>query len=368
MQKDKIILYILLIVRISLGVLFIISSLSKILDIRRFAFIVQNFHLLPNGLVPYFATLLPPFEYILGVSLIFGFYPRFVGMGSAFLYTVFIIAITWNLLRHNTSHCGCFDMVLKSRISVGLLINDFVLLMGSIALFISRKHMLSLSGYLGKKTKFSSKCYFQKCRYFYGILSIFCFVFFLILVPIIPDLPSTDEIARYKNFIVNISSDFQKQESRHLPIQFGDKFPNTVLQDINGDYLSPENLKGLVKIFLVFSPLNLASIDASLAYADTLLGTYKTEPVQVFLIYRFPGKVDKKTWLKIITTIRKKSKVPVLFDKSHRLSKSFHIPCMVCPYVIVFDKTNICRLSLNSPPDYLIHEVTRRYIKVGGHS
>jgi uncharacterized membrane protein YphA (DoxX/SURF4 family) len=138
----------LLLFRICLGLLFIISGLSKLLNLSHFTLIVRNFNILPFTMVPVFSILLPPLEYLLGVALVLGFYPRLGALAAAGLLIMFIIAIVINLARGHLPECGCFEFIIKSRVGAGLLINDILLLIGTVVLMRTKIHALCLNDYL----------------------------------------------------------------------------------------------------------------------------------------------------------------------------------------------------------------------------
>ena len=71
--------YLVLIIRLLLGIIFIISRLSKSININEFAAVVKNFNLLPYKIIPYFSMFLVVFEYLVGIALIIGIYPRHSG-------------------------------------------------------------------------------------------------------------------------------------------------------------------------------------------------------------------------------------------------------------------------------------------------
>ena len=142
----------LLLFRICLGLLFIVSGLSKLMSLSHFTEIVLNFHILPPAIAPVFSTLLPPLEYLLGVALILGLYPRLGALAAAGLLVMFIIAIVINLARGQMPECGCFEFIIKSRVGVRLLVNDILLLTGTVLLVKTKTHALCLNDYLKRRT------------------------------------------------------------------------------------------------------------------------------------------------------------------------------------------------------------------------
>jgi len=358
--------YFVLIMRLLLGIIFIISGLSRFININEFASIVQNFNLLPYKIIPYFSMFLAVFEYLVGIALIIGFYPRHSGFLSGLMFLVFIFAISWNLLHGNITQCGCFDMIHKGNVSIEHLIIDLILLCFSVLVVISREHVFTLSGYLTdieeNDIKFPG---FQKCSYFKTIIIIFLIAFITIVLALPrPKVRSPEELKRLKSFIIN-----EKNYAEHLKknietIAYGQQISDFLFTTFNGKMISSKNLMGTVNIFLVFTPKSLATIDATIAYADSLLKKYSDRPLRVFLLYQFPYKVKENIWPEIIETLKERSYIDVFLDKDLTISTKLKIPMtQSCGgYVLIADKHNICRLSIRAVPNEIIHEIVERYI------
>ncbi|MBN1397020.1 MAG: DoxX family membrane protein [Bacteroidetes bacterium] len=96
-------------IRLTLGVIFVISSLDKIADPDAFTLSILNYKVIGFGLATATATILPPLELICGLGLILGIYPR----SSAFLITamlvIFTIMVISALIRGLDISCGCFS-------------------------------------------------------------------------------------------------------------------------------------------------------------------------------------------------------------------------------------------------------------------
>jgi uncharacterized membrane protein YphA (DoxX/SURF4 family) len=94
--------------RIFIGLLFIVSSLDKIVDTPAFARSIANYGLLPSWMPSMVATVLPWIELLCGFGVLFGLFLR----GSSFLLSamiaVFTLAVISALLRGLDISCGCF--------------------------------------------------------------------------------------------------------------------------------------------------------------------------------------------------------------------------------------------------------------------
>ena len=99
-----------LILRISLGSVFIWASWSKILDPQSFASIIQNYQILPPSLVNPMAILLPWVEALCGVSLLSGYFVRGSTLIVNVLLIVFSLVLSFNIYRGLDVTCGCFSI------------------------------------------------------------------------------------------------------------------------------------------------------------------------------------------------------------------------------------------------------------------
>ena len=100
--------YLLLIIRIILGFIFIYAGAEKISDPEAFAISISNYRLLPTAAINFFAIILPWIELVAGILLIFGIA---VKENSSILFSmllVFTIAIVISLFRGLSIDCGCF--------------------------------------------------------------------------------------------------------------------------------------------------------------------------------------------------------------------------------------------------------------------
>lgn len=97
-------------VQIALGAIFVVAALPKISDPPSFAHMIYNYRLLPGGLVNISALIMPWVELFAGLALILGVWTRSARTLIALMLVMFIVAISWNLLRGNAIDCGCFDI------------------------------------------------------------------------------------------------------------------------------------------------------------------------------------------------------------------------------------------------------------------
>ena len=99
-----------LMIRWLLGVTFIFASYHKIIAPEEFATAIFSYCLFPEASVNLIAITLPFIELFSGVALLFGFYHRGATLLINVMLTVFIIALTINLVRGHQFDCGCFSV------------------------------------------------------------------------------------------------------------------------------------------------------------------------------------------------------------------------------------------------------------------
>ena len=139
--------------RVFIGLLFIVSSLEKIVDPEAFARSIGNYNLLPLWIAMSFATLLPWLELLCGFSILFGVFLR----GSSFLLTamlvVFTAAVLTAMLRGLDISCGCFTQDPTSgKIGWMKVLQNLSLLVLTLFLYFSNSNSYTMYKYLQKST------------------------------------------------------------------------------------------------------------------------------------------------------------------------------------------------------------------------
>ena len=121
--------WIILLLRVVVGAVFIYAAISKILNPSAFANDIDNYRMLPYLLVSLMAIVLPWLELLCGFLLVFGKWLR----GSSFIIIamniLFIIAIGSAIARGLDITCGCFSADGEgTKVGVSRLVQDILLL------------------------------------------------------------------------------------------------------------------------------------------------------------------------------------------------------------------------------------------------
>jgi uncharacterized membrane protein YphA (DoxX/SURF4 family) len=120
--------YLLFLLRIVLGIIFIYAAIEKISDPAAFSNSINNYKLLPLSLVNILAISLPWIELSAGLLLLFGVYVKENSTIISILLIVFFVAIAISLARGLNIDCGCFGTSDGAKISLIKLGENLVLI------------------------------------------------------------------------------------------------------------------------------------------------------------------------------------------------------------------------------------------------
>lgn len=145
---------IILVLRITLGAIFIIAAYGKLLHTDVLVSTVINYNILPIMLSKYFAYTLPWVEVIAGIMLIIGFGTRGASFAIAWLLISFIIAIGINMQKGVSMECGCFDIFgMNEKIGSSLLLRDIIFLMVAMMLTLTKEFILGIDTFMERRFK-----------------------------------------------------------------------------------------------------------------------------------------------------------------------------------------------------------------------
>ena len=95
-------------IRIAVAGIFLTAAYSKIIDPSAFAKNVNNYHIIPSGLVNIFALGLPMIEALVALGLLFGYWPRANALLVFGLMIMFTVALLVAIAKGVNINCGCF--------------------------------------------------------------------------------------------------------------------------------------------------------------------------------------------------------------------------------------------------------------------
>ena len=143
--------HLVLIVRVFIGLLFIISSLEKIVDPATFAQSVANYKLLPALLPNIVATVMPWLELLCGFAVLFGVFTRGSSLLLSTMLIVFTLAVISAILRGFDISCGCFTQdPTAEKIGWMKVVQNSSLIVLTMYLYFSDSDSFTLQQYLQK--------------------------------------------------------------------------------------------------------------------------------------------------------------------------------------------------------------------------
>ena len=122
--------YLLFGLRLVLGALFIYSAVTKIEDIHYFVKSIENYKLLPSGLLNVIGITIPALELIVGIFLLLGIFVKESALVGSILMIIFILVVASALFRGLDIDCGCFGTAGGSKVGVLKLLENFLILAG----------------------------------------------------------------------------------------------------------------------------------------------------------------------------------------------------------------------------------------------
>ncbi|MFH1123512.1 MAG: MauE/DoxX family redox-associated membrane protein [Pseudomonadota bacterium] len=129
-----------LVIRMILGIVFLLASIDKILHPEAFAEAITNYRILPDAIINLTAIVLPWIELMVGLCLVSGIWVPGASLLSALLLMVFLGAILFNVARGLDIECGCFILTDEADSTASMLwyvVRDALLLL--MALYLVKK-------------------------------------------------------------------------------------------------------------------------------------------------------------------------------------------------------------------------------------
>jgi hypothetical protein len=120
-----------LILRLTVGGVFVVAGALKIWDPGSFAKDVANYRLLPDALVNLVAITLPWIEVLAGGLLMAGLWKKPSALLIAGMMAVFLAGIGQAVYRHLDIRCGCFSTLEARKVGWTALAEDGVLFLAA---------------------------------------------------------------------------------------------------------------------------------------------------------------------------------------------------------------------------------------------
>lgn len=140
--------YFLLLSRLVIGFLFVLAGVSKIADPESFASSVANFKILPDYLINITAIVIPWIELVSGILVLFGIAVKENSIIIMNLLGIFIVLIVISLFRGLNIDCGCFGTSSGDSIGISKIIEDVLMLLPAVHVFIFGGGSLTLEDFI----------------------------------------------------------------------------------------------------------------------------------------------------------------------------------------------------------------------------
>lgn len=130
--------YFILGLRLVLGVVFIYAAIDKIDKPEGFAESIYNYRMMPDVTINLMAIVMPWLELVCGVLIITGLFVRGSALLIGFMLLVFIIAISFALVRGLDISCGCFKVGGNGghAMAVDLLLRDILMFIAAVLVLV----------------------------------------------------------------------------------------------------------------------------------------------------------------------------------------------------------------------------------------
>jgi uncharacterized membrane protein YphA (DoxX/SURF4 family) len=126
------------VLRVALGVVFLISSIAKLQYPYLFIDAVQNYHMLPVGLADLFGTVLPWVELFVGWCLVLGIFPTFASVICILMTLTFVVGNVSSFFRDVGEACGCLGNLVNMNHATSLIVDIVMLLVAGLLIYQRR--------------------------------------------------------------------------------------------------------------------------------------------------------------------------------------------------------------------------------------
>lgn len=138
--------------KVLLGLLFVISSISKIQNPAKFMDSIEAYKLLPAVFIHPMSVIIPWIQIVCGLFFIFDIYAQSAALILSGLLVVYTAAIAQAFARGMSMDCGCFDLIqgLEDKVGWKAIIRDLIFLGMTGTVFLFDKNTVNIYGLIKK--------------------------------------------------------------------------------------------------------------------------------------------------------------------------------------------------------------------------
>lgn len=143
--------FVIFVLRVGLGALFVYSAWDKVQSPARFAVAVRGYDMLPLALTNLFALAVAWGELLAGVMLVLGIFTRKAAGAIFILLLAFTIAIITTQVRGIVVDCGCFSNEGGHKTDYTLAVRNLFLMTAAAMVMLYDRGTLGLSRRFGRR-------------------------------------------------------------------------------------------------------------------------------------------------------------------------------------------------------------------------
>ena len=137
------------IIRVGLGIMFLVASIEKIADPNAFAQSIGNYKILSPAVTIALASTLPWIELLCGMALLFGIATRGSALVTSIMLLCFTVAVVSALVRGLDISCGCFTQDPQAgKVAWEKVIENSIMIIAALSLVFMPTTRLSLESFL----------------------------------------------------------------------------------------------------------------------------------------------------------------------------------------------------------------------------
>lgn len=123
--------YLILSFRLVLGLIFLLSSIGKLVDLQGSVDAVYGFNIFPLAFARFSGLVVPFIEGLMALALLFGVVTRLAALGASIMSIAFFLVKAHVLLIQGRQvDCGCFGALMSTMASVTIYMDIPMLIMG----------------------------------------------------------------------------------------------------------------------------------------------------------------------------------------------------------------------------------------------
>jgi uncharacterized membrane protein YphA (DoxX/SURF4 family) len=148
--------YVVLACRLILGLIFLLSSIGKLVDLQGSVDAVYGFNIFPLAFARFAGLVVPFIELLMSLGLLFGVLTRLAAFGaSAMSLSFFLVKAHVLFIQGRQVDCGCFGALMSTMASVTIYMDIPMLIMGLVIMAapVSARHWASLARWVPQSWK-----------------------------------------------------------------------------------------------------------------------------------------------------------------------------------------------------------------------